>query len=650
MQSQPVISINANDANSANQASMARPPHSMRSHLLRVVGTFLVLLGPLVLVAGRLFPEVNTPIFNSGIGHFLVALAGALLGLALAWLVLVTGRRARDRRALLIGLALLATALLFCIHAVSTPNVVLGATGSVPGISAQLSLIVCSFFFAASSLNLPAAVDRFITRRSGLLMVVVVGCCALCAWYLLRPMPGSPAIPGDAALSAGHTHELAGPGAAAAPARIPPAVMQTLYVLSTLCYLFAIWRYLQIARRSPSKISMALLYGTMLFCMALIMQSLCLTFTPLFWVYHIQELSGFLVLSAALLLAYQQGQAGTSLIESLLLPNTRFRIEANYASALDELIASLSRGERPTAALRHMLQQRFGLVESQVQALERAAQAVASERRQRVELEELTSRLQQLQHDKELLLQLVVHDLKNPLTALLGFLDMLSRDGLTQDQQELAASALRSAKNLEDLIGDLLDVAQLEEGRLDLRYSSFELAVVLADVTREMQAWARQEDQTLWVEIEQPIVLDADLRLIRRVLRNLISNAIKHTPNGSTITVCACSSATGDDMCQIDVQDDGLGIPEDMRDVLFERFGRSEAQPMQRQQSTGLGLFFCKLAIEAHGGSISVKSTSHGTTFSIQLPRGHVHTPTLPVAQEPDIAEQHPAYSSEQNT
>ncbi|HEU5090423.1 MAG TPA: HAMP domain-containing sensor histidine kinase [Roseiflexaceae bacterium] len=596
---------------------------SPRINLFRTLAGLFVLLGPATLLLSQFVPALNQPAFNNMLSHVLAAGSCALVGLGLAWLVLVIARRTADRRALLIGLALLANALLFSLHTVSTPGFLFANTGTTPNISSQLSLNVGAFFFLASSLTLSPRLDRAVARHAGLWIGLVWLGCAVCAWQLLAPAATAAALPA----TSGHVHD-----AAPLPASQPFSrfALDSIFVLSALCYLVATWRYLRINRQSPSAFGTALIYGVMLFCSATVIQRLGGLFTAMFWAYHAQELAGFLVLGAAVFTSYQQGLAGAGVVESLLLPNTRARIEANYSSALDELIATLARGERPTGPLRATLHQRFGLPESQLQALERAAEAVTVERRQRQELEQLTARLQQLQGDKETLLQLVVHDLKNPLTALLGFLEMLRRETLTADQLELAVSALRSAKNLQELIDDLLDVARMEESKLDLHYTTASLTILLADVASEMHAWARQDDHILHVDVPHDILVDVDERLMRRVLRNLLSNALKHTPGGTVVTLRARMFNEETGWCRIEVADDGPGIDEATRSRLFERFGRSHDGAPRRQQSTGLGLFFCRLAIEAHGGQIGVESVyGSGTTFWVRLPRSHM-AGTLP--------------------
>jgi signal transduction histidine kinase len=280
------------------------------------------------------------------------------------------------------------------------------------------------------------------------------------------------------------------------------------------------------------------------------------------------------------------------------------------------------------------MQRRFGLSETQVSVVERAALAVAHERRQRQELERLNTALRQLEQDKEQLMQMVVHDLKNPLTALIGFLEILRMDHLTTEQTLLLEGALRSGKNLSGLISDLLDVSQAEEGQLELDRVGFAPRELLTDCAAEMSAWLAQDGKTIHIEAPSDLpTLNADVRLIRRVILNLLSNAIKHTPPGTHITMRACtewgsliserasSIAETQNVIVFEIADTGPGIPREHLEYIFQKFGRVTGERNSRQESTGLGLTFCRLAVEAHSGAISVSSiVGQGATFRIRLP------------------------------
>jgi signal transduction histidine kinase len=214
--------------------------------------------------------------------------------------------------------------------------------------------------------------------------------------------------------------------------------------------------------------------------------------------------------------------------------------------------------------------------------------------------------------------QMVVHDLKNPLTGIMGFLDMLCVIGLTSDQQLVAESAKRSSTRMLDLVSNLLDVARFEEGRLDLRREPTDIGALLQECVDELRPLLDPESRPLSLSIADampPFAVDAGL--LRRVITNLLSNAITHTAPGTEIRLSVGLDSSGG--LRLSVADNGAGIPLEQQPALFERFS-TLARSSAKCTSTGLGLAFCKLAVEAHGGTITVRSApGAGTTFIIAL-------------------------------
>jgi signal transduction histidine kinase len=238
---------------------------------------------------------------------------------------------------------------------------------------------------------------------------------------------------------------------------------------------------------------------------------------------------------------------------------------------------------------------------------------------ERRQSEEERAQLQEeMVRDGEQFMQMIVHDLKTPLTAVTGFLDVLNMGKLTVEQRMMVESARRSASGMNNLIATILDTGQLAEGRLKIRPEPTAIDAMLNDCADDLQSWAEQDRHRIDVDLplNLPILL-IDPRLMERVVINLLSNAIKHTPLDTTITLGARVDALG---LRIWVHDDGPGIPEALQQSLFERFSATAGQN-GRQANTGLGLAFCKLAIEAHNGTISLHSApGEGTTFTITLP------------------------------
>jgi len=159
----------------------------------------------------------------------------------------------------------------------------------------------------------------------------------------------------------------------------------------------------------------------------------------------------------------------------------------------------------------------------------------------------------------------------------------------------------------------------MTEGRLELRREEVVIEALLESCARELRPWADMEQKPIVVSMPTTTLppLTADESLLRRVMLNLTSNALKHTPPSTAITLGAELAGAN---IQLFVRDTGPGIPAEIRRQLFQRFA-STAGANQRQSNTGLGLAFCKLATEAHGGTIRLDETSSaGTQFTITLP------------------------------
>ncbi len=247
--------------------------------------------------------------------------------------------------------------------------------------------------------------------------------------------------------------------------------------------------------------------------------------------------------------------------------------------------------------------------------------------------EEMRARTQEeLLRSREQFSQMLVHDLKNPLMGVKGYADMLSRMSLDPTQRELAEGIQRSNAATLNLVTQLLDIAKLSEGRLELRCSNVDARKLLQECAHEMSSWAKIENKAIRVSVSAnfPLIY-VDEGLIRRVVLNLTSNAIKHTPYATEITLGA---EMVDGKAEIFVHDTGPGIAPEVKQRLFERFATKSEHTSYH--STGLGLTFCKLAVEAHNGTISVASSqATGTTFTIHLPVPTVNPPALPTLPKP---------------
>lgn len=244
-------------------------------------------------------------------------------------------------------------------------------------------------------------------------------------------------------------------------------------------------------------------------------------------------------------------------------------------------------------------------------------------RTQHMALEQRNHELEQLHQVKDDLTHMIVHDMKNPLTGIMGYLSMVlhfwDRDRSKPEHKQYLERAHQRSQHLLDMTMNLLDIGRMEEGKLELARESIDLKALVEEVTQTFSPTIANEDKRLKIVVTpdlSPLSVDRDI--LRRVLSNLISNAIKHTDRGGRIAVRATRDTH---LVQIDVQDDGEGIPEDAIPHLFQKFGQLKGQRLGHRTDTGLGLAFCKLAVEAHGGRIGVESKlGKGTQFSFTLP------------------------------
>jgi signal transduction histidine kinase len=173
------------------------------------------------------------------------------------------------------------------------------------------------------------------------------------------------------------------------------------------------------------------------------------------------------------------------------------------------------------------------------------------------------------------------------------------------------------------MINDLLDVSQMEAGAMQLVYEDVDVYRLLSEARLQVSSLLRGKELTVIEELQPGLAsFRGDETKLRRVLVNLLGNAIKFTPRGGTVTVVARASEDGNSL-DFAVRDTGEGIPPEEFERIFEKFGQVESRKGGRTMSTGLGLTFCKLAANAHGGNIGVESIpGKGSTFFFSVSKG----------------------------
>lgn len=214
------------------------------------------------------------------------------------------------------------------------------------------------------------------------------------------------------------------------------------------------------------------------------------------------------------------------------------------------------------------------------------------------------------------ILGVVAHDLRGPLSAIVLFTEMLERSPDAAHARSAAAAILRATRRMDRLIRDLLDVTQLEAGRLSIEVAPERMASIVAEAADALWplAHARSIALDATVSGDLPPVL-ADRRRLSQVLTNIGDNAVKFTPPGGRIQIRAEQI---DAMVRVSVQDTGPGIPRSEMDYLFDRFWQGRAHD---SRGLGLGLTIAKGIVEAHGGRIWAESIEGaGSTFSFTIP------------------------------
>ncbi|GAB4118051.1 MAG: hypothetical protein OHK0050_24880 [Roseiflexaceae bacterium] len=214
----------------------------------------------------------------------------------------------------------------------------------------------------------------------------------------------------------------------------------------------------------------------------------------------------------------------------------------------------------------------------------------------------------------------LVHDMSAPLQGMISVLDILDRsDEFDRETiKEMLSIARRSATNLHEMTQLILDTNRLSAGQFNLTWEPLRPNTFLHESTQSLSQLLAENDQTLSLDVDQRVALIwADRALLMRIIQNLVSNASKFTPSGGIIAVGMAPSPKGDQI-EIRVRDSGQGIAPSALPYIFDRY--YQARPGERR-GVGLGLYFCRLAIEAHHGQIRAASQiGQGTTITILLP------------------------------
>jgi signal transduction histidine kinase len=223
------------------------------------------------------------------------------------------------------------------------------------------------------------------------------------------------------------------------------------------------------------------------------------------------------------------------------------------------------------------------------------------------------------QRQKEQLFEFIVHDLKNPLTTIQVGLDLLGeRAEMPATLQSQVKRIRETAQSMASMVQNILDIGHAEQMGLELHRTRFQMAEWLPQLVSQLEYRTLQMRQTMTWSCPENLEIDADQDLLRRVLLNLLDNALKYSPPGSRTRI---EAETIGKSVFMRVYDEGMGIPDHMREVVFDKFMRLEPEGAQTRSSSGLGLTFCKVVCEAHGGRIWVDALpGKGSVFIMEIP------------------------------
>ncbi len=235
---------------------------------------------------------------------------------------------------------------------------------------------------------------------------------------------------------------------------------------------------------------------------------------------------------------------------------------------------------------------------------------------------QMAGSLKQLEDLRRDLISMIVHDLKSPLSAIMSSIDYIEQnehDKISDTSKRILSLSRKSSDELLQMIQNMLDVAKMEEGKLSPRLEKINPAQMMEECAENFRLQIEKESKQLIKNIDEGVhKIAVDGPMIKRVITNLLSNAIRHTRPKGLITV-ECRSV--ENFVELVVMDNGEGISPEYKEKIFDKFVQAERKRVRVRSGTGLGLTFCKMAVELHGGQIRVESEpGKGSTFIVRLP------------------------------
>ncbi|MDP9304048.1 MAG: HAMP domain-containing histidine kinase [Actinomycetota bacterium] len=289
---------------------------------------------------------------------------------------------------------------------------------------------------------------------------------------------------------------------------------------------------------------------------------------------------------------------------------------AAFVAPITGLLGPVTRSDRIVIAGSAIVL--FGLVLLRMVELVQGQEAAGAREQA---LRETTDRLLHLDRLKDQFIATVSHELRTPLTSIHGYLDLLVGDEageLSDEQRHFLSIAERNTDRLRRLVDDLLLVSELDAGKLRLELGDVDLRALAHESLESARPRAEEGGITLEFLAESPLCLTGDKMRLGQLLDNVISNALKFTPQGGRVSV---RTSRSNGSAVLEVEDTGMGIPAGEQEHLFDRFFRTQAAEQDAIQGSGLGLAISQAIAQAHGGLIEVTSAENaGATFRIVFP------------------------------
>ena len=302
------------------------------------------------------------------------------------------------------------------------------------------------------------------------------------------------------------------------------------------------------------------------------------------------------------------------LIESSWFSDYGFQI----GSAVEVILLALAQADHINLIKREHNRSQARLLE----VAQRSEQELEAEVKQRTaELADAVARLQKLDKDKNDFLGIAAHDLKNPLTSIIGMSDLLRKlheKMPEQQRQHYLERISHSGQRMMRIISNLLDVNAMDTGHLHLQLQALDLGKILQDVALQYAEMLKAKDLQLNLDIQDAVMVHADFDACVQIIDNLVSNAIKYSPLGKQIWLSASTKAA---YGVLQVRDEGPGLSQEDQQHLFEKFSKLSSLPTAGEHSTGLGLSIVKKLSEACGGKVHCESiVDQGCSFIVELP------------------------------